>query len=61
MLNSQKAAGRILGYRADEVVGRNAAEFYVDKEERTKILEALNEEGAVYNYETKLQKKTALM
>ncbi|MDP1758554.1 MAG: PAS domain S-box protein, partial [Thermodesulfovibrionales bacterium] len=52
-----KGGGRILGYRADEVIGRNAAEFYVDKEERTKILEALKEEGAVYNYETKLQKK----
>ena len=52
-----KGGGRILGYRVDEVIGRNAAEFYVDKEERTKILEALKEEGAVYNYETKLQKK----
>ena len=57
MLNSQKAGGRILGYRVDEVIGRNAADFYVDKEERAKILEALKEEGAVYNYETKLQKK----
>ncbi|RJQ41379.1 MAG: diguanylate cyclase [Nitrospiraceae bacterium] len=52
-----KGGGRILGYRADEVIGRNAAEFYVDKEERAKILEALKEEGAVFNYETKLQKK----
>ncbi|MDP3260602.1 MAG: response regulator, partial [Thermodesulfovibrionales bacterium] len=52
-----KGGGRILGYRVDEVIGRNAAEFYVDKEERTKILEALKEEGAMYNYETKLQKK----
>ncbi len=52
-----KGGGRILGYRVDEVIGRNAAEFYVDKEERAKILEALKEEGAVYNYETKLLKK----
>lgn len=52
-----KGGGRILGYRADEVIGRNAAEFYVDRKERAKILEAMKEEGAVYNYETKLQKK----
>lgn len=52
-----KGGERILGYRADEVIGRNAAEFYVDKEERAQILEALKEEGAVYNYETKLQRK----
>ncbi|MFH1014704.1 MAG: PAS domain S-box protein, partial [Nitrospirota bacterium] len=52
-----KGGERILGYRADEVIGRTAAEFYVDKEEREKILEVLKEEGAVYNYETKLQKK----
>ncbi|MBA3071508.1 MAG: diguanylate cyclase, partial [Nitrospirae bacterium] len=36
---------------------RNAAEFYVDEEERQKILETLKKEGAVYNYETKLLKK----
>lgn len=52
-----KGGGRILGYRADEVIGRSAADFYVDKEERAEMLEALKEEGAVYNYETKLQKK----
>ncbi|MFH1014941.1 MAG: PAS domain S-box protein, partial [Nitrospirota bacterium] len=52
-----KGGERILGYRADEVIGRNAAEFYVDEEERQKILETLKKEGAVYNYETKLLKK----
>ncbi|PIP71198.1 MAG: hypothetical protein COW90_01360 [Nitrospirae bacterium CG22_combo_CG10-13_8_21_14_all_44_11] len=52
-----KGGERILGYRADEVIGRDAAGFYVDKEEREKILETLKEEGAVYNYETKLLKK----
>ncbi len=52
-----KGGERILGYRPDEAIGRNAADFYVDKEEREKILEALKEEGAVYNYETKLLKK----
>jgi diguanylate cyclase (GGDEF)-like protein/PAS domain S-box-containing protein len=52
-----KGGSRILGYEADEVIGRKAAEFYVDREERAKILEALKEEGAVYNYETKLLKK----
>ncbi|MBA3060663.1 MAG: PAS domain S-box protein, partial [Nitrospirae bacterium] len=52
-----KGGERILGYRADEVIGRNAAEFYVDEEERQKILETLKKEGAVYNYEAKLQKK----
>lgn len=49
-----KGGQRILGYTEDEVIGKKASEFYVDKEERTRILEVLKEKGAIYNYETRL-------
>jgi len=52
-----KGGERILGYTADEIAGRSAADFYVDKEERTGILEALKKSGAIHNHETKLKRK----
>ena len=48
---------RILGYKADEIIGKNASELYVCKGERTSILETIKKKGAIYNYETKLIKK----
>jgi len=52
-----KGGERILGYTANEIAGRSAADFYVDKAERAKILETLKRSGAIHNYETKLQRK----
>ncbi|HLE87165.1 MAG TPA: diguanylate cyclase [Candidatus Brocadiaceae bacterium] len=52
-----KGGERILGYRADEVIGSKVSEFYVNKNERANILKTLHEKGAIYNYETKLLKK----
>ena len=52
-----KGGERILGYRADEVIGSKVSEFYVNKNERSNILKTLHEKGAIYNYETKLLKK----
>ncbi|HCC69458.1 MAG TPA: hypothetical protein DEP99_06215 [Nitrospiraceae bacterium] len=52
-----KGGERILGYTADEIAGKTAADFYVDKEERAKILEVLRKSGAIHNYETKLERK----
>ena len=55
-----KGGERILGYRADEVIGSKVSEFYVNKNERSNILKTLHEKGAIYNYETKLLKKMVL-
>jgi diguanylate cyclase (GGDEF)-like protein/PAS domain S-box-containing protein len=52
-----KGGERILGYSADEAIGRKASSFYLDKEERARILEILKERGAIYNYETKVLRK----
>ncbi len=52
-----KGGERILGYREDEVIGKRASEFYLNPEERDKILQMLKERGAVFNYETKLKRK----
>jgi len=57
LVKYSKGGERILGYRADEVIGCKVSEFYVNKMERTNILKTLHEKGAVYNYETKLLKK----
>jgi len=48
---------RILGYKEEEVRGRKASEFYVNPEERGRIIQILNERGAVVNYETQLLRK----
>ena len=60
LVKYSKGGERILGYRADEVIGSKVSEFYVNKNERTNILKTLHEKGAVYNYETKLFKKMVL-
>ncbi len=57
LVKYSKGGERIMGYRADEVIGSKVSEFYVNKDERTNILKTLHEKGAVYNYETKLLKK----
>ncbi len=48
---------RILGYKEEEVRGRKASEFYVNPEERERILQILKERGSVVNYETQLLRK----
>lgn len=48
---------RILGYREDEVIGKMASSFYVDKEERQRLIELVKEKGVVYNYETRVLRK----
>jgi len=52
-----KGGERILGYSQEEVTGRNASEFYLDKEERARILDQLKKSGAIYNYETRVVRK----
>jgi len=52
-----KGGERILGYKENEVVGRKCSELYVNKDERTGILDVLKEKGAIWNYETTLLRK----
>lgn len=52
-----KGGERILGYEAEEIIGKNASELYVNKGERTNILEDIKKKKAIYNYETVLIKK----
>ncbi|MBI5639062.1 MAG: diguanylate cyclase [Nitrospirae bacterium] len=48
---------RILGYTRDEIIGMQASDFYLDKNERARVLDILGSKGAVFNYETQLVKK----
>lgn len=52
-----KGGERILGYTAEEIIGKNASELYVNKGERINILEDLKKKKAIYNYETILLRK----
>ena len=54
-----KGGERILGYAQNEVIGKKASDFYADKGERTRILRALKDKGAIYNYETRLLRKNS--
>ena len=56
-----KGGERILGYRADEVIGSKVSEFYVNKNERSNILKTLHENGAICNYETKTPLKKMVL
>ncbi len=48
---------RILGYARQEIIGRNASDFYADRAEREKVLDVLRSRGAVCNHETRLVRK----
>ena len=47
----------LFGYNRDEIINANSEMFWVDKDERKKWLEVLNDNGLVKNYEAKLVKK----
>ncbi len=52
-----KGGERILGYTEEEIRGKDAAELYVNPEERKRIMEILNERDALFNYETQVLRK----
>lgn len=52
-----RGAERILGYKRDEVIGKQASELYINKDERHKILDKMEKNGNVSNYETQLLSK----
>ncbi|MBI3756131.1 MAG: PAS domain S-box protein [Deltaproteobacteria bacterium] len=56
-----KGAERILGYRRDEVIGRPAAELYGNRDERNKIISKMERDGGVSNYGAQLAAKNGRM
>jgi len=48
---------RILGYTADDIIGKNVGNLYVNPNERIMLVETLLKEKALCNYETLLRKK----
>ncbi|GJQ50113.1 MAG: hypothetical protein HKUEN01_24990 [Candidatus Kuenenia stuttgartiensis] len=52
-----KGGEKILGYKEHEIRGKKCSELYVNKGERTNILEALRGKSSLSNYETTLLKK----
>jgi len=47
-----KGAEGIMGYRADEVIGKSNSIFFKDPEEADRIMEQVQKEGAIKNYRT---------
>ena len=52
-----KGGENMLGYSQKEVIGKRASEFYINPQERDDILEKLQKDKFVANYETLLRKK----
>lgn len=48
-------ASRILGYNKEEVIGINAADLWIEPEKRKDVLKALEKDGYISNYETRLK------
>ncbi len=57
IVNFSKGGERILGYTKEEISGKKASELYLDKDERSRVIQLLREQGAIYNYETTLLRK----
>ncbi len=53
-----KAAEEILEYKREEVIGKPADEFYLDKNERKYILDIVSKKGKINNYETRFMTKS---
>ena len=53
-----KAAEEILEYKKEEVIGKPADEFYMDKNERKHILDIVSKKGKINNYETRFMTKS---
>ncbi|MBI5180701.1 MAG: PAS domain S-box protein [Nitrospirae bacterium] len=53
-----KTAEEILEYKREEVIGKPADEFYLDKNERKYILDMVSKKGKINNYETRFMTKS---
>ncbi|QKQ25237.1 PAS domain S-box protein [Candidatus Reidiella endopervernicosa] len=47
----------LLGYREDELLGRETSQFYVDANDRQQMLQRLEQEGEVHDYEMQFRRK----
>ncbi|MEK6738097.1 MAG: diguanylate cyclase [Planctomycetota bacterium] len=56
-VNCSTGIERILGYTADDIIGKNVGKLYVNPNERIRLVESLLKEKALCNYETTLRKK----
>ena len=52
-----KGAEGVMGYRADEVIGKSNRKFFADPEEADRIMERVRREGAIKNYRTIVLRK----
>ena len=51
-------AEKMVGYTAEEVLGKHAGELWEDPQEREKIMEQVHKTGSIRNYETRLRTKS---
>ncbi|MBT0568817.1 diguanylate cyclase [Curvibacter sp. CHRR-16] len=49
------AVQRILGYAPEEVIGQSAVQFYPDANERLAVIQAIRNQGSVYEYPGRLR------
>lgn len=57
IIEYNKGAERMLGYKREEVIGRSIEDFYPDREVRRRLMKEVNRKGGVSNYETTLKTK----
>lgn len=57
ILRANRAELELLGYKADEYVGRHIAEFHADEDVIADILQRLTRGETLYNYEARLKCK----
>ena len=57
VLDWNKGAEGIMGYRADEVIGKSNRKFFADSEEADRIMDRVQKEGEINNYRTIVLKK----
>jgi PAS domain S-box-containing protein len=60
IVNINEAFSRVLGFKGDEVVGQSTQDLgiWADSNERAKVLDMLDKDGHVDNFETLIQTKT---
>jgi PAS domain S-box-containing protein len=49
--------GELIGYKKEDLVGRLSPDFYYDLEDRKKVIEILEREGKINNFEVRIKKR----